>query len=404
MIVANLSNLCWKTGQQRRNQAIFSHLLLDSDGFEEGFFIQPPQVKTARTFQFTRTPEIEVVLETSASGRPVKVLQPTLVLPSGFPASATRRAVAELGQKLVQEVFQGRPYLLWINSITHFQAQLAEQLLAGAAYRVFDSSDLLMMYQRNGGEPMKRMNGILNGCDAAVATNERTLANLAHPVKSVLSHYTEYNTFQNYDPDFEMAPLFPKPAGAVYLGFTGTLTAERIDFDLLHAVMTRFPSYQFIFVGTTNRPSLLARLKEYKNFHHIPEQSEQALASIIRQFNIAIVPELDNDYTRGCDGTKILDYLACGIPVLSTVSPSGDKFGESITVAPSVWSFCNLLERLVMEKGRFEPKFGMMVAQNNSWCNQVPQFVDWLFDKRKEQAREAQTVGGRLISTVKAYL
>jgi hypothetical protein len=70
MVIANLSNLCWATGQQRRNQAIFRHLLLDTDGFEEGFFVQPPMVKTARAFQFSRPPEVEVTLRPSDSGPP----------------------------------------------------------------------------------------------------------------------------------------------------------------------------------------------------------------------------------------------------------------------------------------------------------------------------------------------
>ncbi len=119
MVIANLSNLCWATGQQRRNQSIFTHLLLDTDGFEEGFFIQPPLVKIARAFQFSRPPELEVVTQQAVGGRPVTVLQPVLTLPSGFPAAAARRAVAELGQKLIKEHFGNRPYLLWINSITH---------------------------------------------------------------------------------------------------------------------------------------------------------------------------------------------------------------------------------------------------------------------------------------------
>jgi glycosyltransferase involved in cell wall biosynthesis len=404
MVIANLSNLCWVTDQHRRNQAIFSHLLLDTDGFDEGYFVQPPMVKVARAFQFSRPPEIEVTLRPTGFGRPISVLQPVLTLPNGYPVAATRRAIAELGQKLVKEYFCNRPYLLWVNSITHFHSQLAEQLMPEAGFRVFDSSDLLMMYQRNGGEYSKRASAILKSSDVAVCSTARTMKSIDHPVKCVVPHCTDYKTFQRRETQPGISPLFPKPPGSVYVGFKGMLTPERIDFDLLHAIFTRFPQYKFLFVGSTNRPSLLARLKTYKNFHYIPEVREEVLASIINQLDLAIVPELDNDYTRGSDGTKILDYLACGIPVLSTTSPNGEAFADSIHVAGSVWEFSYQMERLVTKARPHEPQFGMMVAQQNSWCNKVPQFVDWMFDKQREQERGSLTVGGRLAATMKAYL
>jgi glycosyltransferase involved in cell wall biosynthesis len=404
MIIANLSNLCWVSGRQRRNQAIFSHLLQDTDSFEEGFFIQPPVVRPARAFQFSRPPEIEMVLQSRDSARPISVLQPVITLPSGYPAAAAARAIAELGQKLIKEYFKNRQYLLWINSLSYFQSQLAEQMMPRASFRVFDSSDMLMMYQRNGGEHAKQANAILKGCDVALGATERAMDHISHPVKTVLAHCTEFQVFQQNTGELNMPPLFPKAPGKVYIGFTGMVTPELIDFDLLHSVFTRFPHYQFLFVGSTNRPALLARLKTYKNFQHIPETREDTLASIVRQLDVAIVPELNNDYTRGSDGRKILDYLAAGVPVLSTMPPNVDKFGDSVHVAGGIWEFSYLLERIVTRSRPHEPQFGMMVAQKHSWCNQVPQFVDWLFERQRERERVAQTVGGRLVSTVKAYL
>jgi glycosyltransferase involved in cell wall biosynthesis len=404
MIIANLSNLCWIAGQQRRNQAIFSHLLLDTDGFEEGFFIQPPLVKTARAFQLSRSPELEVVSHPANLNRPVTVLQPVLILPAGYPAAATRRAIAEVGSRIAHEHFKNRPYLLWVNSIGHFQAQLAEQLMPGAEFRVFDSSEQLMMYERNGREQFKLANAIFQGSDVVVCSNEKVLGKVSHPAKCVLPHCIEFNTFQKRDLRLNRAPLFPKQPGSVYIGFKGMVTPERTDFDLLHALFTRFPRYQFVFIGGTNRPSALARLKTYQNFHHIPEVPDDVLASIIHELDVAIVPELHDHYTRGCDGANILDFLACGTPVLSTMPTHGDKFADCVNVAGSVWEFSYLLERLATGSRPHEPQFGMMVAQQNSWCNKVPQFMDWMFERQREQQNSAETVRSRVVSTVKAYL
>jgi glycosyltransferase involved in cell wall biosynthesis len=322
MIIANLSNLCWATGQRRRNQAIFCHLLKETDTFEEGFFLQTPMVKKARTFQFSRMPELDAVIRPKECERRVTVLHPVLhpvlTLPDGYPPAATKRVVAELAQRLVKEFFRGRPYVLWINSITHFQAQFAEQLMPGAEFRVFDSSEMLMMYGRNGSEHMSRATAILNGCDVALCSTEQSMGHIAHPAKILFADTRESRALTPGGSPLELAPLFPKTAGSVYVGFTGMLTTEKLDFDLLHAIFMRFPEYQFIFIGSTNRSSLLLRLKTYPNFHYIPDVSVEVFASVLHQLDLAIVPELHDGHVRGSDGTRILDYAACGVPVLTT--------------------------------------------------------------------------------------
>jgi hypothetical protein len=348
MVIANLSNLGWISGPPRRNQAVFSQLLLDAEGaFEEGFFIQPPLMKTARTFQLSRSSEFEVVVQPNTFRHPVTVLQPCLTLPAGYPAQAARRAIRELGQKLVKEYFRNRQYLLWINSITHFQAQLAEHLMPGAEFSVFDSSDLLIMYERRGGEHSTQANAILNASDVAVCANEEAMAQITHPVKHLLPDWADCAMADGNEAPCEMPPLFPKAPGSVYIGFRGVLSSERTDFDLLHAIFVRFPGYQFIFAGSANRSSLLSRLKTYPNFHHVPAVPEESTAYVIKQFDLAIVPELDNSYTRGTDGTRIFDYLACGVPVLSTTAQDTEKFGDAVQVAGSIWEFSYQLERLV---------------------------------------------------------
>jgi glycosyltransferase involved in cell wall biosynthesis len=203
-----------------------------------------------------------------------------------------------------------------------------------------------MMYQRNGGEPLEQANAILEACDVALCPNEQALPHVRHPVVWMHSDLAGPAAPPVPAAHHDQPPLFPKDPGSVYVGFIGMLSVERIDFDLLHAIFLRFPAYQFIFAGSTSRSSLLARLKNYPNFHYIADAREEVLASIIRQFNVAIVPELNNNYTRDSDGTKILDYAASGVPVLSTIPLNGDTPSDSIHVARSVWEFSYLLERL----------------------------------------------------------
>ncbi len=342
-------------------------------GFEEGFFLQPPFFKTARAFQLSRAPELDVVIPPAGFVHPVTVLQPSLTLPAGYPPAAAKRAVADVAHQFLTDYVRRRPFVLWINSITHFQALLAEQLMPPAKYRVFDSGNLLMMYQRSGGEPARQSSGILKGSDLAICGNAQSMALVDHPKKYLIPDCGEATTLRSGYAELDLPPLFPKPPGAVYIGFTGMLTEERTDCDLLHAVLERFPAYQFIFAGHSNRSSLIAKLKSHPNFHYIPEAQDDVLRAIIHQCDVAIVPEIGIDSSRCEDGSRILDYLASDVPVLSSSYSSKAKFGDAIHIAPSIWEFSFQLERLVSTPRQEVRTDGLLLSGPERWkLGEVP--------------------------------
>jgi hypothetical protein len=373
MVLVNLSNLCWTNGYQSNNQEIFARLLNGKCGFDEGFFLQPPILKTAKTFQLIRVQELEREYPSAEMEKPYTVLQPVLTLSAGYPAAATTRAIAEVAQRFLKNHLRGRPYVLWINSLTHFQSQLAEQLMARAKLRIFDSADMLVMCERNGGEHFTHASSILAACDFALSGAAPSLSGMEHPAKLLVSPARREDRVHPSVSAVGLAPLFPKPEAAVYIGFTGSLTEDRIDFDLLHAALTRHPNYHFIFVGSANRSNLLSRLKAYPNFHSVADQQADTYNSILRSFDVAIVPELDSEHIRGRDTHRVAGYLAHGIPVLSSSRMHQEMFGDAVSVATSVWEFCNMLERLVAGSHQTE------ATVNGSGPESHQQDTDWSF-------------------------
>jgi glycosyltransferase involved in cell wall biosynthesis len=317
---------------------------------------------------------------------------------------ALSRAASALAQRLIREQFQNRPFMLWINSISHFQGEIAKHLAPAAQFRVFDSTDALMMYERNeNAAQLKQKHRLLESSDAVLCVNEHVMGRVAHPVKQIFPNCTEFGAFQRKDPNFQLAPLYPKPPGAVYIGFTGLLSGDLIDVDLLHALFTQFSKYQFVFVGETNRPSLLARLKTYSNFHFIPEVGYETLPAIVQGFDAAIIPHLDSDYSRGNDFNKVLDYLACGVPVVSTPSSNAEKYDDVVYMANSIREFAHVLEQLATRNHPHDPVPGMALARRQSWAQKVPELVEWLWDQQLDAQRAHQPAGAGLVSLSGAY-
>jgi glycosyltransferase involved in cell wall biosynthesis len=392
MVILNLSNLCWSGGQQRRNQAIFSHLLQCTELFDEGIFVQPPKVKLTGPFQFLKEPEVETVARLTHLGRPVTVLQPVLSLPSGYPQAASNRALRRLAEMLIEGALRDKPYLLWIGSIAPIPAQLAERLMPTAQFRVFGESDLLSVDRRQPGKPLLRHNtDLLARCDAAVFSSEKAAAQVEHHTKRVFPPCIDFGMFQKHTPDLAYPHLFPKPENAVYIGFTGMLASGRTDVNLLHALLLRFPDYRFIFAGSADRPGIIADLKQHRHFHHIDLPDESLRAAVLNQLDAAIVPDLEFDDRRATGELKLLEYFACGLPVLSTSHAHALKFEGLVTSAGSVWEFLHALERLTTKHRHHSPGPGIALARQQSWANQARQFGDWLADRLVRKSTSSRT-------------
>jgi hypothetical protein len=90
---------------------------------------------------------------------------------------------------------------------------------------------------------------------------------------------------------------------------------------------------------------------------------------------------LDNDSTRGADLPTVLDYLACGVPVVSTPTLNVESYGNAVYMAKSMWEFGNLLERVVSGDITHNPTPGREIARVRSWSQSVPELMDWLFQR-----------------------
>jgi UDP-galactopyranose mutase len=105
------------------------------------------------------------------------------------------------------------------------------------------------------------------------------------------------------------------PPGA-RIGFCGVID-ERLDAELLDAVAALRPEYQFVMVGPTVKidPDALPRRD---NIHYLGMREYDDLPLLMAEWDAAIMPFARNDATRYISPTKTPEYLAAGLPVVST--------------------------------------------------------------------------------------
>ena len=373
MLLVNLSFLPWVDYRLKRNRAIFTHLLRQTTLFDGGLFVCPPEISRGVIGKYTSGPRLELVEHQSDRDLTLQVVQPFYSLQDWHIPSLRDAWARRIRTELDRKYLQGRPYCLWMNCPGLLSNALARELAPGAQLRVLDSSD---DFKARPDDSMRSLVDELAALsDHVLCVNQVTADHIAHPHKAVFLNCTSWPSFQERRPEFRISPHFPKPDGAVYIGFIGGIHETRADVALLRRLFREFPKFKFLFVGYTDRASFLNLLTAHENVVFVPEVSYPDLSEVIRSFDVAIVPHIDNAVTRGNDLLKVLDYLACGVPVVSTICSGVERYGDAVYLASNHDQFVNYIRRLSNKEIAHDPAAGDETARENSWERQIPRLA-----------------------------
>jgi glycosyltransferase involved in cell wall biosynthesis len=111
------------------------------------------------------------------------------------------------------------------------------------------------------------------------------------------------------------------------VGFVAVID-ERLDLDLLDKIAQLRPNINFILVGPVMKISE-SDLPRRDNIHYLGQQDYKDLPAILAGWDCAMMPFALNDATKYISPTKTPEFLAAGLPVVSTavtdvVTPYGD--------------------------------------------------------------------------------
>jgi uncharacterized SAM-binding protein YcdF (DUF218 family)/glycosyltransferase involved in cell wall biosynthesis len=153
------------------------------------------------------------------------------------------------------------------------------------------------------------------------------------------------------------------------VGYIGAL-GRVLDQELLCALADQCSDFTFVFIGPkyTNINVLEAK----SNIVFLGAKPHNQLPYYIKGFDVGIVPYICNDFTEGVYPSKLNEYLAMGIPAVSTnlreVRESKEVYGEAAIIANNTEEFINSVKSLVLEKDdvlRKEKR--IKIAKENSW-------------------------------------
>lgn len=136
--------------------------------------------------------------------------------------------------------------------------------------------------------------------------------------------------------------------GAPRLGFFGVID-ERLDIDLVAAIADARPDWQLVMIGPVVKIDP-ASLPQRANIHWLGGKDYRELPRYLAHWDIGIMPFAINEATRFISPTKTPEFLAAGLPVISTpITDVISPYGESglVEIADEAPGFVESAERLL---------------------------------------------------------
>jgi glycosyltransferase involved in cell wall biosynthesis len=162
--------------------------------------------------------------------------------------------------------------------------------------------------------------------------------------------------------------------------FTGAIVATKLDVQLLLELARSRRDWSFALVGPIGAgdPSTdVSPLAAEPNIHLLGLRPYEALPEVLRGADAALIPYSLNELTRSIFPMKVYEYLAAGLPVVSTPLPSLAGVEGLVTAADASTAAAEI-ERLLAENGPEARAERTRIAAGHSWEARIDEIAEAL--------------------------
>jgi protoporphyrinogen oxidase/glycosyltransferase involved in cell wall biosynthesis len=236
---------------------------------------------------------------------------------------------------LAQLVAPGERPIAW------FYTPMALPLLQGLHPElvVYDCMDELASFKNPPKQLLQRESALLNLADLVFAGGpslyeaKRTRHPNAHcfPSSVDVAHFGKAKDRASSHP---AQVAIPHPR----LGFYGVID-ERFDTTLVAAVADAHPEWQVVLVGPIIKIEH-GELPQRPNIHYLGQQPYEALPGFLAGWDVCLMPFALNEATRFISPTKVLEYMAAELPIVSTpINDVAAPYGHVVAIAAGAAQF-----------------------------------------------------------------
>ncbi len=233
----------------------------------------------------------------------------------------SRRLCAQINKAIDQLGFKN---VLLLNDNDFIRGFYLKEMVHCSEY-IFYIRDYMLgvdFFKRHGA---RHESGVMQKADMVVA-NSAYLADYAkknNPNTFNIGQGCDFTQFMRTDVSMpeDLAPL-ARPV----IGYTGFISAWRIDIDIIKHIAEACPGYSIVLVGPVDWMFKKEALGHLSNVHFLGGKPPDSLVNYIKYFDICINPQIMNEITRGNYPRKADEYLAMEKPLVATATEGMKMF------------------------------------------------------------------------------
>ena len=159
-----------------------------------------------------------------------------------------------------------------------------------------------------------------------------------------------------------------KPISPPIYGFGGKIT-HLIDPELMRQVAADNPDKNFVFVGQKMVPEILSHFSSLPNVHFLGDKHYDDYINYLANFNVCLVPYVDDEKSSGANTIKVYEYLAMGKKVVGTRANGLEDLEEFVYAAGNAAEFSEFL------KPEYPNKSEGFDTARHAWKEKANQFI-----------------------------
>lgn len=160
------------------------------------------------------------------------------------------------------------------------------------------------------------------------------------------------------------------------IGYIGALSGYKVDFGLIRHMAESRPSWTFVLIGKIGEGDPwtdISILKGLPNVHLPGPAAYAELPSLLKGFDVAMMPMQRNEYTRSMFPMKFFEYMAAGRPIVSSDLPALQEYTRVAYLANDYDDFILGIERC-LEKP-LDASSQLQMARQHTYASRTDQMM-----------------------------
>ncbi|MDD3284603.1 MAG: glycosyltransferase [Patescibacteria group bacterium] len=184
-----------------------------------------------------------------------------------------------------------------------------------------------------------------------------------------LAHYSGKNKLINND-----IAKIPHPI----IGYVGVIQENRVNLDLIEYIANKNLDKSIVLIGPIWSDEDAIRLKKTSNIYLLGAKKYKETPDYINQFDVGIIPHYTNEFIKYTCPMKLYEYMACGIPIVTTNTPGVEQFKDHIRITNDFEKFNIYIQEELDTNSEEKINAKIQVIKEHTWMKKVDKMMSYI--------------------------